>query len=148
MLFRSDIYTIPVEGGEETRLTNTQGLSDGPEYSADGKHIWFNSIQSGSMQIWRMNNDGSNQRQITKDERDNWFPHVSPSNKKVAYISYENGDVEPGDHPANKNVEIHIMNYDGTKNHTVVNLFGGQGTFNVNSWSPDSKKFAFVSYEL
>ena len=145
---KGDIYTIPVEGGEETRLTNTEGLSDGPEYSADGKQIWFNSVQSGLMQIWRMDNDGSNQQQITKDERNNWFPHVSPDNKKAAYISYKKGDVEPGDHPANKNVELHIMNYEGSENQTVANLFGGQGTFNVNSWSPDSRKFAFVSYEL
>ncbi len=143
-----DIYTIPVEGGEETRLTYTEGLSDGPEYSADGKHIWFNSVKSGLMQIWRMDKDGANQQRITVDERNNWFPHVSPDNKKVAYISYRKGDVNPGDHPANKNVELNIMNYDGSENRVVVKLFGGQGTFNVNSWSPDSSKFAFVSYEL
>lgn len=143
-----DIYTIPVEGGEETRLTFTEGLSDGPEYSADGKHIWFNSVKSGLMQIWRMDNDGSNEKQITNDERNNWFPHISPDNKKVVYISYKKGDVDPGDHPANKNVEINIMNYDGSENKVVIQLFGGQGTLNVNSWSPDSRKFAFVSYSL
>jgi Tol biopolymer transport system component len=143
-----DIYTIPVEGGEETRLTYTDGLSDGPEYSPDGKHIWFNSVKSGLMQIWRMDCDGSNQQRITEDERNNWFPHVSPDNKRVAYISYNKNDVNPGDHPANKNVELNIMNYDGSENSVLVKLFGGQGTFNVNSWSPDSSKFAFVSYEL
>lgn len=143
-----DIYTIPVEGGEECRLTFTEGLSDGPEYSADGKHIWFNSVKSGLMQIWRMDNDGSNMKQITNDERNNWFPHVSPDNKKVAYISYKKDDVDPGDHPANKNVEINIMNYDGSENKVIIQLFGGQGTLNVNSWSPDSRKFAFVSYSF
>lgn len=143
-----DIFIIPVEGGEEIRLTHTEGLSDGPEYSADGKHIWYNSVQSGLMQVWRMDNDGGNQQQITMDERNNWFPHVSPDNEKVAYISYNKDDVKPGDHPANKNVELHIMNYDGSENRVVVKLFGGQGTFNVNSWSPDSAKFAFISYEL
>lgn len=143
-----DIYTIPVEGGDETRLTFTEGLSDGPEYSADGKHIWYNSTKSGLMQIWRMDADGNNQQRITDDDRNNWFAHVSPDNKSVAYISYKNGDVAPGDHPANKNVEIHLMNYDGSDNRVVIELFGGQGTFNVNSWSPDSKKFAFVNYEL
>ncbi|MHB8129504.1 MAG: TolB family protein [Mobilitalea sp.] len=143
-----DIYTIPVEGGEETRLTYTEGLSDGPEYSADGEHIWFNSVKSGLMQIWRMDKDGSNQQRITTDERNNWFPHISPDNNSVAYISYNKDDVNPGDHPANKNVQLNIMNYDGTENKLVVELFGGQGTFNVNSWSPDSRKFAFVSYEL
>jgi Tol biopolymer transport system component len=85
---------------------------------------------------------------MTQDERNNWFPHVSPDNKKVVYISYKKGDVEPGDHPANKNVELHLMNYDGSDNQVLVQLFGGQGSLNVNSWSPDSSKFAFVSYEL
>jgi Tol biopolymer transport system component len=145
---KGDIYTIPVEGGEETRLTFTDGLSDGPEYSSDGKHIWYNSVKSGLMQIWRMDSDGSNQQQITQDERNNWFAHVSPDNKKVVYISYKKGDVDPGDHPANKNVELHIMNYDGSENRVIAELFGGQGTLNVNSWSPDSRKFAFVSYQI
>ncbi len=145
---RGDIYTISVDGGEETRLTETIGLSDGPEYSADGAHIWYNSVRSGLMQIWRMDYDGSNQIQITQDDRNNWFPHISPDNKKVVYISYNKEDVEPGDHPANKNVQLHIMNYDGSDNKVIVKLFGGQGTLNVNSWSPDSSKFAFISYEI
>lgn len=145
---RGDIYIISTEGGEEQRLTVTDGLSDGPEYSPDGRHIWYNSVRSGLMQIWRMDSDGSNQQRITQDERNNWFAHVSPDNQKVIYISYRKGDVEPGDHPANKNVEIHLMNYDGSGNEVLVALFGGQGTLNVNSWSPCSRKFAFVSYEL
>ncbi len=141
-----DIFTIPAEGGEETRLTAVEGLNDGPEYSPDGKHIWFNSVRSGLMQLWRMNADGSEQTQITHDERNNWFAHVSPDGKLVSYISYAVGDVEPGDHPANKNVKLHVMNYDGSDSRAVVELFGGQGSFNVNSWSPCSRKFAFVSY--
>ncbi len=145
---KGDIYTIPADGGDETRLTITDGLSDGPEYSQDGAHIWYNSVKSGLMQIWRMDCDGRNQQRITQDERNNWFAHVSPDNKKVVYISYKKGDVEPGDHPANKNVELHLMNYDGSDNQVIVSLFGGQGTLNVNSWSPDSRKIAFVSYEL
>lgn len=145
---KGDIYTIAVSGGEETRLTVTDGLSDGPEYSPDGKHIWYNSVRSGLMQIWRMDSDGNNQQRITQDERNNWFAHVSPDSRKVVYISYRKGDVEPGDHPANKQVELHLMNYDGSEDKVLVELFGGQGTLNVNSWSPCSKKFAFVSYEL
>ena len=54
-----DIYTIPVAGGDETRLTAAKGLDDGPEYSPDGKYIYFNSERSGTMQIWRMQPDGS-----------------------------------------------------------------------------------------
>ncbi|ULO07358.1 TolB family protein [Paenibacillus sp. 19GGS1-52] len=143
-----DIYTIPVDGGVEVQLTNTPGLDDGPEYSPDGQHIWFNSVRTGLMQVWRMNADGSEPTQMTFDDSNNWFPHVSPDSESVAYISYRKGDVAPGDHPANKNVEVRMMSSRGGEFRTIVKLFGGQGTLNVNSWSPDSKQLAFVSYQL
>jgi TolB protein len=143
-----DIYSIPVGGGVESQLTNLPGLDDGPEYSPDGKHIWFNSTRSGLMQVWRMNADGSEPTQMTFDESNNWFPHVSMDGRSVAYISYRVGDVSPGDHPPNKNVEIRLMSSDSGEGRTLVKLFGGQGTINVNSWSPDSKRLAFVSYQL
>lgn len=143
-----DIYTIPVDGGIETQLTNVPGLNDGPEYSPDGKHIWFNSVRSGLMQVWRMNADGSEQVQMTFDESNSWFPHVSPDGESIAYITYRKGDVAPGDHPANKQVEIRVMPSAGGEFRTLVGLFGGQGTLNVNSWSPDSGRLAFVSYRV
>lgn len=143
-----DIYTIPAMGGVERQLTNTSGPDDGPEYSPDGKHIWFNSVRSGLMQIWRMNVDGCEQTQMTFDESNSWFPHVSPGGDSVAYITYRKGDVAPADHPPNKNVEIRLMSTVGGEYRTLVELFGGQGTLNVNSWSPDSRQLAFVSYEL
>ncbi|MGH4052819.1 MAG: TolB family protein [Clostridium sp.] len=143
-----DIYTIPAIGGNETQLTNLVGLDDGPEYSPCGKYIWFNSSRSGLMQVWRMEKDGSNIIQITFDESNSWFPHISPDGKRVACIAYKKGDVEPCDHPANKNVEIRLMSTEGGDFTTVVKLFGGQGTFNVNSWSHDNKTLAFVSYRL
>jgi len=143
-----DVYIIPAEGGEEIRLTDAEGLDDGPEYSPDGKHIWFNSVRSGLMQAWRMNADGTDQTQMTFDEDYNsWFPHISPDGKQVVLIAYRKGDVNPGDHPADKEVVLRLMPAAGGKPITIVELFGGQGTLNVNSWSPDSKKFAFVSYE-
>ncbi|KAA8745398.1 TolB family protein [Paenibacillus sp. UASWS1643] len=143
-----DIYTIPVNGGIETQLTFTTGLNDGPEYSPDGKNIWFNSVQSGLMQVWRMNTDGSVLVQMTFEESNNWFPHVSPNGELLAYLSYKKNDVDPGEHPANKEVEIRLMPSHGGNYRTLVRLFGGQGTINVNSWSPDSKKLAFVSYKV
>ncbi|NHN33997.1 TolB family protein [Paenibacillus agricola] len=143
-----DIYTISVTGGVETQLTDVVGLDDGPEYSPDGKHIWFNSTRTGLMQVWRMNADGSEQTQMTFDESNNWFPHVSPDGESIAYITYRKGDVAPGDHPPNKDVEIRLMSSNGGGFQTLAQLFGGQGTLNVNSWSPDSKQLAFVSYQL
>jgi dipeptidyl aminopeptidase/acylaminoacyl peptidase len=140
-----DIYTIPMAGGDETRLTTAKGLDDGPEYSPDGKYIYFNSERSGTMQIWRMRPDGAEQEQITADQFNNWFPHISPDGRWMVYLTYEK---EVTGHPENKNVRLRLMSLEDKKTSLLAKLFGGQGTINVPSWSPDSKKVAFVSYEL
>jgi len=143
-----DIYTIPVNGGNETQLTNLPGLDDGPEYSPSGEHIWFNSTRTGLMQVWRMRTNGSNLEHMVDEDANCWFPHVSLDGNWVAYVAYAKGDVEPGDHPANKNVELQLVPATGGKSKTIVKLFGGQGTMNVNSWAPDNRTLAFVSYRL
>ena len=143
-----DIYTIPVKGGTETQLTDLPSLDDGPEYAPSGKDIWFNSTRTGLMQVWRMERDGTNPTQITFDEANNWFPHVSPDGNLITFISYNKDDVPPNSHPANKNVEIRLMSAKGGLARTIAKLFGGQGSLNVNSWSPDNKTIAFVSYKL
>lgn len=140
-----DVYAVPAGGGEEKRLTEG-GFNDGPEYSPDGRHIWFNSTRSGLMQIWRMDRDGGNQEQITKNQRNNWFAHLSPDGKKAVYLSYGPRQLEPQEHLPNMPVELWIMDADGGNQHRILSLFGGQGTMNVNSWARDSRKFAFVSY--
>lgn len=144
-----DIYTIPVAGGEETRLTTAKGLDDGPEYSPDGKYIYFNSERTGHMQIWRMKPDGSEQEQVFSDDLNNWFPHISPDGHWMVFLTYE---AEVTGHPANKDVMLRLMslgeNSTAKKITVLAKLFGGQGTMNVPSWSPDSKRVAFVSYAL
>ncbi len=140
-----DIYTIPAEGGEERRLTTAPGLDDGPDYSPDGKYIYFNSIRTGTMQIWRMKSDGSDQQQITFDNYNDWFPHPSPDGRWIVFLSFEK---EVEGHPANKDIMLRIMPTDGGEIQVLAKLFGGQGTINVPSWSPDSKNIAFVSYRL
>jgi len=150
-----DIYRISVEGGAEERLTTNPGYDDGPEYSPDGKWIYFNSNRSGSWDIWRMPADGAGAddtkaERITSDDSEDWFPHISPNSKWMVFISFEKGIP---DHPPNKNVTLRMMRTPGTKPgkpeiRDLVKLFGGQGTINVSSWSPDSKQFAYVSYEL
>ena len=144
---RGDIYTIPYEGGEEMRLTDA-GFNDGPEYSPDGNYIWFNSTRSGLMQIWRMKRDGSEQTQMTANEANNWFAHVSPDGSKVVYLAYGKDDLEPTEHLPNMPVELWMMNADGTNQHKLLSFLGGQGSINVNSWSGDSRQIAFVSYEI
>lgn len=140
-----DVYTIPVGGGAETRLTAAKGLDDGPDYSPDGQWIYFNSDRTGRMHVWRMKADGTQQEQVTNDEYNNWFPHPSPDGKWIVFLSYE-PDVKG--HPENKDVMLRLMPAAGGKIEVAAKLFGGQGTINVPSWSPDSRKFAFVSYQL
>ncbi len=140
-----DIYTIPVTGGDETRLTTAKGLDDGPEYSPDGQWIYFNSERTGQMQIWKMHPDGSGQAQVTTDDYNNWFPHISPDGKWMTILSY---DKTVTGHPGNKDVVLRLMSLSDGQIKVVAKLFGGQGTINVPSWSPDSKRFAFVSYQV
>jgi hypothetical protein len=140
-----DIYAIPVIGGEEKRLTTAKGLDDGPEYSSDGKYIYFNSERTGHMQIWRMKAGGSEQEQVFSDDLNNWFPHISPDGQWMVFLTY-GADVTG--HPENKDVMLRLMSLADKKITVLAKLFGGQGTINVPSWSPDSKRLAFVSYLL
>jgi TolB protein len=139
-----DIYTIPAAEGDEKRLTTAAGLDDGPEYSPDGAWIYFNSERSGSMQICRMHPDGSDQEQVVSDETNDWFPHISPDGKWLVFLSYEKGIIG---HPPNKDVTLKLMSMVDKKVRVLAKLFGGQGTINAPSWSPDSTRIAFVSYE-
>ena len=140
-----DIYKIPVTGGDEVRLTDAKGVDDGSEYTPDGKWIYFNSSRTGRMQIWRMRPDGSEQERITKDESYNdWFPHISPDGKSIVFLSY-GLDIGSDEHPFYKHVYLRTMNLDGSNVRVVAYMFGGQGSINVPSWSPDSKRIAFVS---
>lgn len=139
-----DIYSVPVKGGEEKRLTTAPGLDDGPEYTPDGQWIYFNSERTGQMQIWRMHPDGSDQQQVIHDDTNDWFPHISPDGKWMTFLSYEKAVTG---HPADKDVSLNLMSLSDKSVRLLAKLFGGQGTNNVPSWSPDSTKVAFVSYE-
>ena len=142
-----DVYTIPAAGGTPKRLTDTEGLDDGPEFSPDGRYIYFHSYRTQHMQIWRMNNDGSNPEQMTFDENSNWFPHLSPDNKWMAYIAYTSDEKQ--NHPFGKNVKLRLMNLMTKEISDLTPIFfGGAGTINTPSWSPDSKHIAFVSYSV
>jgi len=144
---RANMYTIPAAGGPDTRLTDHPQPDDGPEYSPDEKWIYFNSELNanvpGHAQCYRMRPDGSHIQQLTNDERVNWFPHISPDGNSIVYLSFPPGTIK---HPANKDVILRRMKPDGSQQADLTRFNGGQGTINVNSWSPDSKHFAFVTY--
>jgi len=140
-----NIYKKSINGGPEVQLTfNKTGLADGPEYSPDGKYIYFNANETGTMQIWRMKPDGSSKEQLTFDEYNNWFPHISPDGKWIVILSFPT-TVDPGAHPFYKRVMLRLMPVSGGAPKVIAYLYGGQGTINTPSWSPDSKRIAFVS---
>ena len=140
-----DIYRIPADdSGPEVKLTDFTGLDDGPEYTPDGRHIYFNSVRTGTMQIWRMDPDGRHPEQVTSDDYNNWFPHISPDGQWIVMISFPK-DVPPADHPYYKRVYLRLMPIAGGTPKVIAYVYGGQGTINVPSWSPDGRMIAFVS---
>ena len=144
----ANVCTIPTAGGKDVSLTDDGWPDDGSEFSPDGRFIYFNSERgsstAGHAQLFRMGLDGSGIEQLTDDERVNWFPHVSPDGARIAYISFPPGTVG---HPADKPVVIRLLEEDRTVR-DVVHLFGGQGTMNVPSWAPDSRRLAYVAYPV
>ena len=141
-----NIYRNSIEGGKEVALTDIQPGQhvDGCEYSPDGKYIYYNGHYTGTMQIWRIKPDGSGREQLTSDNYNNWFPHISPDGKWILMISFP-PDIDPNSHPGYKRVMLRIMPVTGGEPRVLAYLYGGQGTINVPSWSPDSKQVAFVS---
>jgi Tol biopolymer transport system component len=153
-----DIFSIPLEGGTAKRLTINPAHEDGPDFSPDGKWIYYNSDRAGGGDIWRIPAQGAGEgdskaEQVTSDDYVDWFPHPSPDGKWLLFLSYRKGTQG---HPANQNVLLRIMPLPGdkmdrpagAKTLELGKLFGGQGTINVASWSPDSRRFAFVSYSF
>lgn len=140
-----DVYAIPVAGGPETRLTTDPGLDDGPEFSPDGQYIYFNSTRTGRMKIWRMRPDGSQQEQVSFGDSNDWFAHLSPDGSRMIYVSYP-PSVPAARHPPNQRVSLKLQEVATGEVRVLAQLYGGQGTLNVPSWSPDGKHLAFVSY--
>jgi len=142
-----NLFALPASGGESVQLTDDEFPDDGPEHSPDGTWIYFNSERArtapGQAQLFRMRPDGTGAEQLTDDERVNWFPHLSPDGERLAHISFPPGTEG---HPADLAVILRLSAPDGSGQRDLVHLDGGQGTINVNSWAPDSRRLAYVDY--
>ncbi len=139
-----NLWSVDIDTKVETALTPPGTLDDGPEYTPDGQYIYFNSVRTGTMQIWRMHPDGSDPEQVTFDEYNNWFPHVSPDGEWIVYIAFPKG-IDPWSHPFYQQCYIRSMPASGGAPKTIGYLYGGQGSMNTPNWSPDSRRIAFVS---
>jgi TolB protein len=135
----SDVYVVPAPGGEEKRLTSV-GTNDGPDFASDGS-IYFTSDRSGSMQVWRMNADGTQPVQMTQDAGNDWFPHVAPNGKQMVYLN-RGADGQIGD------ATLRLMDLGNGQTRVLVDVYGGVGTLNAPSWSPDNHHFAFTEYDV
>jgi hypothetical protein len=158
-----DIYRVSSAGGKEERLTSSAGFDDGPDYSPDGKWIYINTDRSGGWDIWRFPAEGAGANdakaeRVTGDAGEDWFPHPSPDGKRMVFLTFPPGTKG---HDFKTAVQLRMIampssdaparlpkSDDENAIPILTQFFGGQGSINVNSWSPDSKKFAFVSYEL
>lgn len=162
-----ELFRVSVNGGEEQRLTSSGTYDDGPEYSRDGKWIYFNSNRGGGWNIWRMPADGAGPgdalaERITNDPLEDWFAHFSPNGKYMVFLSFPAGT--EGHNGRMPGMQLRMMKAPGfhalrhiahpkgkLKASPMIEVLetfsGGQGTINVNSWSPDSKRFAYVIYE-
>jgi Tol biopolymer transport system component len=139
------IYRIAVDGGAETQLTFGPGLDDGPDYSADGRYIYFNGFRNGCMQIWRINADGSEPKQMVESVHSDWFPHPSPDGNYLVFLRYLEDQGQA--HPFGRDVQLMLLDLNTDDLRPLTDVFwGGQGSLNVPSWAPDSRQLAFVSY--
>lgn len=144
------LMTIPADGGATASVDVGSGHCDGPEYSPDGKWLYLNTESftslPGHAQLARVQVDGSGFERLLESETVDWFPHVSPDGRFASYLQFPRGTEG---HPADLPVAVVLVSTGdwATPLHTWP-LFGGQGTLNVTSWSPDSERFAFVAYPL
>ncbi|NEA35522.1 PD40 domain-containing protein [Streptomyces sp. SID13031] len=139
----TNVYTVPAAGGVDVQVTDDEFADDGSEYGPDGEWIYFNSERAGQAQLFRIK--GAVVEQLTFDERVNWFPHPSPDGSLIAYVSFPPGTEG---HPADvEDVRVRLLSADGQVRE-VATVFGGQGTMNVPSWSPDGSSFAYVAYPI
>ncbi|CUH77522.1 TolB family protein [Tropicibacter naphthalenivorans] len=137
------IATCALDGGDEQVLVTSAHHYDGPDYTPDGAWIWFNSDRGGAMDLWRMHPNGTGLEQMTEDARVNWFPHPSPDGRHVVYLTYAPGT---DGHPAERDVDLRLIDLTTGETRVLTEVFGGQGTLNVPCWSPDGKRFAYMRY--
>jgi Tol biopolymer transport system component len=143
---KANVFTVRIDGTDYQQLTFGSAPADGCEYSPAGDWIYFNTEAfDGHAQIARIRPDGTELEQLTFDDKVNWFPHLAPIGPYACYVAFPPGTAG---HPPD--VWVDLMLVEGgrwSEARPVAHVYGGQGTINVNSWSPDGRRFAYVSHD-
>jgi TolB protein len=150
-----DIYTMDTNGKNVRRLTSELGYDGGPFFSADGKQIVYrafhpqtpkeiesyrqklaeNVIVPNVFELWVMNSDGTNKRQVTRLGAASFAPYFFPDGRRIIFSSNMND-------PKGRNFDLYVVNTDGTglERITFNETFDGFPMF-----SPDGKRLVFAS---
>ncbi|NTW41367.1 MAG: hypothetical protein HGA44_16075 [Cellulomonadaceae bacterium] len=144
----ADVRLVGVDGTGDRAVTSSPRPDDGPEFSPDGRWVYLNTEAftraPGHAQIARVRPDGSGMERLTHSDRVDWFPHLAPTGTHAAFLSYPPGTEG---HPPDLEVEVCLVEGEAWDEPVWrLALEGGQGTINVNSWSPDGTRLAFVDY--
>ena len=128
-----DVFTVKADGRDERNLTNSRGVNEyAVNWSPNGRMIAFASERGGDAEIWTMNANGSNQRQLTFNDGElhDEFPNWSPEGRRIAFNRHLGNDI----------FEIFTMRADGRDQTRLTFETGG-----LSAWSPDGRQIAFVS---
>lgn len=116
---------------------------DGPEFSPDGRYIWFSSDRTGTMQIWRRELETGINEQMTDGEDASFFPHPSPDGAHVCFLKKKGVE---GHWRQDGLAELWLLSLDGSAPRHLHTVYGGLGTLNLPSWSPTGEGFAYARY--
>ncbi len=150
-----DIYSMNLDGSNVIRLTDAIGYDGGPFYSPDGTTIVYRAhhpsepseiedyqalladglIRPSKLEIWVMDADGSNKRQITDLGVASFAPYFHPSGEKIIFSS-NYGD------PAGREFNLWMVDLDGSNLEQITFSEGFDG---FPMWAPDGKTFVFCS---
>ncbi|MBC8031742.1 MAG: PD40 domain-containing protein [Pyrinomonadaceae bacterium] len=129
-----DIFSMDLDGSNQTRLTTSSAYDDQPKWSPDSNKIVFMSDRDGNFEIYTMNPDGTAQTRITNDSFAEGFPAWSPNGAKIAFVR--------GDLRDPSTFEVYVMDANGANKTRLTNDTNIDG---VPAWSPDGSKIIFMS---